>query len=80
MVSLPGLFVSSVHHKDTIEVEERGITAAAATGLVGKWRCYIPPVHFVADHPFMFAIREDETGALLFLGHVANPLGAETSI
>ncbi|ONK71475.1 uncharacterized protein A4U43_C04F9040 [Asparagus officinalis] len=73
------LCVSSVYHKVSIEVEEEGTTAAAATGVLMMKCCYIPPVDFVADHPFMFAIREDETGALLFLGHVANPM-VETSM
>ncbi|XP_039132896.1 serpin-ZX-like isoform X2 [Dioscorea cayenensis subsp. rotundata] len=68
------LFISSVYHKATIEVEEEGTVAAAATGLVAKLMCYVPPVNFVADHPFMFVIREDVTGALLFFGVVVNPL------
>ncbi|KAM0949550.1 putative Serpin family protein [Dioscorea sansibarensis] len=68
------LFISSVHHKATIEVEEEGTVAAAATGLVIKGFCYVPPVNFVANHPFMFVIREDVSGALLFFGVVVNPL------
>ncbi|KAH7690657.1 Serpin family protein [Dioscorea alata] len=68
------LFISSVHHKATIEVEEEGTVAAAATGLVFRQTSYIPRVNFVVDHPFMFVIREDVTGALLFFGVVVNPL------
>lgn len=66
-------YVSSVHHKATIEVEEEGTLAAAATAVTFTKMCYIPPVDFRADHPFMFAIREEVSGAVLFLGHVANP-------
>ena len=67
------LFISSVHHKATIEVGEEGTEASAATAVIRRLCCYRPPVDFVADHPFMFAIREDQSGALLFVGHVANP-------
>ncbi|KAJ6840835.1 serpin-ZXA-like [Iris pallida] len=66
-------YVSSVHHKATIEVEEEGTVAAAATAVAFKKMCYSQPVDFRADHPFMFAIREEVSGAVLFLGHVANP-------
>ncbi|KAK8936393.1 Serpin-ZXB [Platanthera zijinensis] len=67
------LFVSSILHKAAIEVDEEGTTAAAATVIAMKLMCYIPPVDFVADHPFIFVVREDKTGAILFFGHVVNP-------
>ncbi|XP_042460736.1 serpin-ZXA-like, partial [Zingiber officinale] len=67
------LYVSSIFHKSFIEVNEEGTEAAAASaaGLMfcsGKLR-----MDFDADHPFMFLIREDMTGVLLFTGHVLNP-------
>ncbi|RWW02250.1 hypothetical protein GW17_00033822, partial [Ensete ventricosum] len=68
------LFISSVHHKARIEVDEAGTTAAAATAVCFRQMCYRPPVDFSADHPFMFVIMEEENEALLFLGHVVNPL------
>lgn len=70
------LFVSKVYHKVAVEVDEEGTTAAAATVLLPMFGSrYSPaPVNFVADHPFLFVVREDATGAILFLGHVANPL------
>ncbi|XP_020688967.1 serpin-ZX-like [Dendrobium catenatum] len=67
------LCVSSIHHKAAIEVDEEGTVAAAATAVTVMLMCYIPPVSFVADHPFMFVLREDVTGVILFFGHVANP-------
>ncbi|XP_026378673.1 serpin-ZX-like [Papaver somniferum] len=73
--------VSEVLHKCFVEVEEQGTEAAASTVEVEYYLCdddcgfYSPPgVTFVADHPFMFMIREENSGVLLFMGHVLNPL------
>jgi serpin B len=35
-----------------------------------------PPIEFRADHPFLFLIRERQTGSLLFLGRVTDPTAA----
>ncbi|CAL4926215.1 unnamed protein product [Urochloa decumbens] len=68
------LCVSSIFHKSFVEVNEEGTEAAAAT-TIGIMLCsYKMPVDFVADHPFLFLIREDTTGVVLFVGHVVNPL------
>ncbi|KAG9440732.1 hypothetical protein H6P81_020897 [Aristolochia fimbriata] len=70
------LYVSSIHHKSVIEVNEEGSEAAAASGAVIALRSLLvnEPIDFVADHPFLFLIREDMTGVVLFIGHVINPL------
>ncbi|XVE69991.1 hypothetical protein DITRI_Ditri10aG0035900 [Diplodiscus trichospermus] len=68
------LYVSSIFHKSFIEVNEQGTEAAAVTACLFRHCCYIKPEAFVADHPFLFLIREDLTGAVLFIGHVLNPL------
>lgn len=68
------LYVSSVFHKSFIEVNEEGTEAAAATAAVVALRSLpIGPLDFEADHPFIFIIREDVTGVVLFTGHVLNP-------
>ncbi|PIA52347.1 hypothetical protein AQUCO_01000303v1 [Aquilegia coerulea] len=67
------LYVSSIFHKSFIEVNEEGTEAAAASAGVIKLRSMQMIVDFVADHPFMFVIREDLTGVVLFVGHVLNP-------
>ncbi|KAE9446006.1 hypothetical protein C3L33_22093, partial [Rhododendron williamsianum] len=68
------LYVSSIFHKACIEVNEEGTEAAAASACVVKLFGYVEKIDFVADHPFLFVIREDVTGAVLFIGQVLNPL------
>ncbi|KAK3423096.1 hypothetical protein EUGRSUZ_F00035 [Eucalyptus grandis] len=70
------LYVSSLFHKSFIEVNEEGTEAAAASAGVVTLRSIDSPenIDFVADHPFLFLVREDTTGAILFLGQVLNPL------
>ncbi|XP_058786238.1 serpin-ZX-like [Vicia villosa] len=71
------LCVSNIFHKSFIEVNEKGTEAAAATAatiLVGSTMRVPSPIDFVADHPFLFVIREDLTGTILFVGQVLNPL------
>jgi len=70
------LFISAVVHKAFIEVNEEGTEAAAATAVVmeaGAAPASPPPV-FRADHPFLFLIRDNETGSILFLGRLLNPV------
>ncbi|KAI8548736.1 hypothetical protein RHMOL_Rhmol07G0296600 [Rhododendron molle] len=70
------LYISSIFHKACIEVNEEGTKAAAASAGFLTFECYEEPeeIDFVADHPFLFVIREDNTGAVLFIGQVLNPL------
>ncbi|KAM7274070.1 hypothetical protein ACFE04_028734 [Oxalis oulophora] len=66
---------SEIYHKAWIEVNEYGTTAAAATMRWGGGGCCMSkPANFVADHPFAFLIMEDNTGSILFVGQVLNPL------
>ncbi|BAB63600.1 serpin-like [Oryza sativa Japonica Group] len=72
------IVVSAVYHESFVEVNEEGTEAAAATAVVMTLGCAAPsaPVHvvdFVADHPFMFLIKEDLTGVVVFAGQVTNP-------
>ncbi|KAK2992331.1 hypothetical protein RJ640_020324 [Escallonia rubra] len=73
------LYVSSIFHKSFIEVNEEGTEAAAASACV-IMTCSLPrfsdKMDFVADHPFLFLIRENMTGVVLFIGQVLNPLAA----
>lgn len=66
-----GLHISEVKQKAFVEVDEEGTRAAAVTSVeVGVTSA--PPT-FVADRPFLFAIRERLSGALLFTGVVRDP-------
>ena len=70
------LFISAVIHKAFVDVNEEGTEAAAATAVImTTLSVAMPkePVKFVADHPFVFIIRDDASGAILFMGRVANP-------
>jgi serpin B len=74
------LFVSEVIHQAFINVNEQGTEAAAATGVMmaGAARQMPQPAPaFNADHPFLFLIRDNRTGAILFLGRLAAPPAAE---
>ncbi|KAM3260753.1 hypothetical protein ACQJBY_051792 [Aegilops geniculata] len=70
------LRISSVFHKTFVEVNETGTEAAAATIAKAVLLQARPPsdMDFIADHPFLFLIREDTSGVVLFIGHVVNPL------
>jgi len=64
------LYVQQVVHRAVLAVDERGGTAAAATG-VGLTPT--AAIEFVADRPFVFFIYDHVTGSVLFLGRLADP-------
>ena len=71
------LYLSAVIHKAFVDVNEEGTEAAAATAIIGLRATVArrpqPPIVFRADHPFVFLIRENKSGAILFLGRVVDP-------
>ena len=69
------LFISAVIHKAFVDVNEEGTEAAAATAVVMALRMAAPePVPiFRADHPFLFIIRDTESGNILFMGRMIDP-------
>ncbi len=70
------LFIDYVKHKSFIEVNEEGTEAAAVT-VVAIARTSLAPrpqkIPFIVNKPFMYAITEKSTGAILFMGTVNNP-------
>ena len=67
------LFIDEVIHKSFVSVDEAGTEAAAATAVIMKLTA-IPgmPVNVTIDRPFIFLIRDIDTGAILFVGRVLN--------
>ena len=70
------LFISQVKHKSWCEVNEEGTEAAAATSVTMSLTSVQEPrerFYMKVDHPFFFAIRDNQTGVVLFMGSVTNP-------
>ena len=63
------LSISEVVHKAYVDVNEEGTEAAAATGVVMKRGGAV----FLVDRPFLFLIRENDTGSILFIGRIIDP-------
>ena len=77
IATLPfGLFIKAVIHQANIDVNEKGTEAAAATavlGMTGGPGDTSKPVIIRADRPFLFVLTDVPTGAVLFIGRVADP-------
>lgn len=69
------LVISKVFHQAFIRVDEAGTEAAAASGVSMMLAGGRPrkPKDFTADHPFLFFVRDNATGAWLFMGRYAEP-------
>jgi len=67
--------IRDVFHKAFVRVDEKGTEAAAATGGVSRFVSAEPPAGptFNVDHPFLFLIRHNASGLVLFIGRVADP-------
>ncbi|NLO90498.1 MAG: serpin family protein [Elusimicrobia bacterium] len=72
-----GLFISKALQKAFVEVNEEGTEAAATTAITFSKTAMIGdanrPVYFRADHPFLYILRHNPTGAILFMGRVDDP-------
>ena len=77
MTGTKELFISAVLHKGYVDVNEKGTEAAAATAVVMKPKGIPMKIEFRADHPFIFLIRENTTGSIMFMGRVMDPSDAQ---
>ena len=74
MTGQKDLFIGAVIHKAFVDVNETGTEAAAATAVIMEGGAApAPKPFFRADHPFLFLIRDNRSGAILFMGRVLNP-------
>jgi serine protease inhibitor len=75
MTTRENLFISAVIHKAFVAVDEKGTEAAAATAVTMRPTAIqeAPMATFHADHPFVFLIRDNRTGSILFMGRVTQP-------
>lgn len=72
MTGRKDLFISKVVHKAFVDVNEEGTEAAAATAVIMD-KASIRPLTFRGDHPFVFLIRDNATGSMLFAGRIVDP-------
>ncbi|MCI0699953.1 MAG: serpin family protein [Planctomycetia bacterium] len=72
MTGSRGLQIGRVVHQAYLNVDEDGTEAAAATA-VQMFVSRPPPFSFTADRPFLFFIRDNQTGSILFSGRVVRP-------
>jgi len=56
-----------------VEANEQGTEAAAATAVISVKGIVMPSAIFRADHPFIFLIKEKNSGVILFIGQVVKP-------
>jgi serpin B len=68
-----GLRIDQVLQQAFVNVDEEGTEAAAVTAVVAGSISETLPVVFHADHPFVYLIRDTETGAILFIGRLGDP-------
>jgi serpin B len=68
------LYISQIKHKAYVEVNEEGTEAAAATAVEMATKSFHQDPIFRADHPFLCLIRDNQSGSILFMGRIADPV------
>ena len=72
-MDLPGSYISAGLHKATLDMDEEGTVATAATAVILQESAVLAPAEMHMDHAFFCAIRDDATGTILFLGAIRDP-------
>ncbi|WP_062352896.1 serpin family protein [Bacillus kwashiorkori] len=73
MVENGGVFIDEVKHKSFIDVNEKGTEAAAVTSVAVKETAAMDSFQMIVNRPFFFAIQDNDSGLILFMGEVNNP-------
>lgn len=75
LIANHSVYINQVQHKTFIDVNEAGTEAAAATsvGVTTTSMPVNPPFQMIVDRPFFYAICDNQTGTILFMGTVVNP-------
>ena len=68
-----GIYISRVIHQTFIDVQEEGTEAAAATIVEFRETSSSSPINFKVDKPFLYLIKENSTGVIVFIGKVGKP-------
>jgi len=71
--ALANVFIGEVKHKTFVEVNEEGTEAAAVTSGGMQATSFVPPFKMTVDRPFFCAIRDNQTGTILFMGAIVEP-------
>jgi serpin B len=72
-MGLPRGYIGNVIHEAVLDVDEEGTTAAAATAVVMRSHAIRRTIEMRVDHPFFCAIRDNDTGTIVFMGVVRDP-------
>jgi serpin B len=77
-ISSRPLYISAVRQRTFVEVNEEGTEAAAVTGMAvaasGPEFNPPPPFQMIVDRPFLFLIADEQTGTILFMGLIFEPM------
>jgi serine protease inhibitor len=73
----PNIYVSNALHKAYVEVNEEGTEASASTGISYVPTSILLETQVKVDRPFLMIVKERSTGAVLFMGRLVVPPGAE---
>ena len=73
-----GLHISQIIHRAVVAVDEEGTVAAAATAVGGRGggrarMNFTPVFRFVIDRPFLFILKHERTGQVVFVGRCVKP-------
>ncbi|MDJ0553127.1 MAG: serpin family protein [Microcoleaceae cyanobacterium MO_207.B10] len=69
----PELYIDEVKHKTFVEVNEAGTEAGATTSVTMGIRSAEISVDMLVNRPFFFAILDNDSGSILFMGEITNP-------